>query len=223
MPMPMPLRAASLVVVALGLAASTRARAEGARVHWDLGGQVGALQRLRRDLPEGESLPTLGPSAELQAHVAVLPMFRAGVYATFDASRATGAGRPWREYVGGGLRFKVTPPLLRRPFRAWVYAGIGGEWAVQPSFTVPGAMPASAGGNVVAGAQGGILELPFGVGFGWAPWEASSSWLIAEAGARAALLEGGTLYDSSVCLCRRPFDGKESFAVGLSVGVSWGQ
>jgi len=112
--------------------------------------------------------------------------------------------------------------MLRRPFRAWIFAAVGGAWVVQSSFSSSD-LRASPGGNVIPSAQGGILELPFGVGFSWATGQAVSPRLIAELEGRAALLEGGALYDAAPCsLCSRPFDGKESFAVGLSVGVSWG-
>ena len=211
--------ASALAVFAFGLPGPARAQNVGVR--WDVGAEVGALQRFRSSAPTGAPRPDLGPSAEIHAHAAIFPMVRVGAYVAYDASPA--AGRSVREFVGAGLRIKVTPPLFRRPWRAWAFAGLGGAWAIEPGFRVatPGAATSPEESNAIAGGEGGILEVPFGLGLGWmarSPWR-----VFAELGGRATLVEGGALYEAPFCLCREAFAGKDSFAVGLSVGVSWEQ
>src|SRR5258708_1727381 len=87
-----------------------------AQVHWDLGVEVGATERItnaNRATPE----PLPGPSAEIHAHIAVLPMLRVGPYLSFDLSPASGT--PARQVYAGGLRAKVAAPVLSAPWRAW--------------------------------------------------------------------------------------------------------
>ena len=190
-----------------------------------MGVEAGAIERFRTEAPPGTPRPEVGPSAEVHAHVAVFPMVRAGVYVAYDASPA--AGRPVRQFLEGGLRVKFTPPLLRRPWRVWAFAGLGGAWVVEAGFRVQSfalatsTSPSILGAGMVSGAEGGILDVPFGVGLGWtvrAPWR-----LFAELGGRATLIAAGPLYEAPFCLCRVPSEGKDSFAAGLSVGVSWEQ
>jgi hypothetical protein len=80
---------------------------------------------------------------------------------------------------------------------------------------------ATPGSEVLPAAAGGVLELPFGVGLGY---RLRPEWMVfAELGGRASLLTWGGMEQAPVCLCRDAFVGKDSFAAGLSVGVSWGQ
>jgi hypothetical protein len=215
--------AATASVACVSVAAAPVARAQTAGIRWDVGAEAGAVERFRTGAPPGAPRPEVGPSAEVHAHVAVFPMLRAGVYVAYDASPA--AGRPVRQFLEGGIRVKFTPPLLRRPWRVWAFAGLGGAWVVEPGFRVQSFALATSssilGAGTVSGAEGGILEVPLGVGLGWtvrAPWR-----LFAELGGRATWLAAGPLYEPPFCLCRVPSEGKDSFAAGVSVGVSWEQ
>jgi hypothetical protein len=213
--MPRSVVASAAAASACALAAIP-AHAEAPRVRWDVGAEVGAWQRFARAVAPGAPHMEVGPGAEVQAHVALAPMVRAGAYAAYDVAPVP--GQTVREFVEGGLRVKVTPPILRHPWRAWVFAGVGYAWAYQPSYE-----QAIAGRGVerVPGAFGGILDVPFGVGLGL---RMQPEWtLFAELGGRASLFATGGLEDAAFCLCRSAFVGKDSFAVGLSVGVSWGQ
>jgi hypothetical protein len=187
-------------------------------VRWDVGAELGALQRFTRGGDAGAPRPTIGPGAALLAHVALVPMVRLGAYVAYDASPVD--GRSVRELVEGGVRLKVTPPILPRPWRAWLFAGLGYAWAFQPSYALTPAA-GSAGPVVAPAVEGGILDLPFGLGIGW---RVQPEWTVfAELGGRASLIAAGAMEEAPHCLCPGAFVGKDSFAVGLSLGVSWEQ
>ncbi|MGH7297536.1 MAG: hypothetical protein ACRELB_21545, partial [Polyangiaceae bacterium] len=59
-------------------------RSAAAQVRWDAWLQAGAAQRLTSGAPAGAPSPGLGPRLELQAHLALLPMIRVGMYAAED-------------------------------------------------------------------------------------------------------------------------------------------
>jgi hypothetical protein len=183
-----------------------------AQVHWDVGIQAGVTERLTTG-DAGRPAPTPGPSAEIHAHVAVLPLFRVGPYAAFDLSPA--AGRTARPIYAAGLRAKLTPPWLSAPWRAWAFLGVGFADAYTPRY-------ASLTGDVASeGFSTGMLELPVGVGFGYklrGPWE-----LYSELGMRIVVARwsiGTTASGGSTPLSRLVSD--DLLAVSLSVGVSLG-
>ncbi|HLK40270.1 MAG TPA: hypothetical protein VKU41_26140 [Polyangiaceae bacterium] len=189
------------------------------QLNWDAGVEVGAMARAVTSAAAGASAPTPGPVGELFAHVALLPMLRAGVYASHDISPEPGA--PAREITEGGLSVRLLPPLLAAPWRTWAFAGVGYARAYAPSHRAEIASP---GGAVVPGAGGGILDVPFGLGLAYRPrrpWE-----YFAELGGRAGAFFTGSLYSSTraQCVCPSPpFAGKDSFALLLTVGVSFDQ
>ncbi|MDP8999902.1 MAG: hypothetical protein M3O46_07300, partial [Myxococcota bacterium] len=78
-----------LIVFAVSSAVLSPSRPAGAQVHWDAGIQAGATERLTTG-DAAASRPVPGPSGEVRAHVAVLPMLRVGAYAAFDLSPASG-------------------------------------------------------------------------------------------------------------------------------------
>lgn len=176
-----------------------------AQLHWDVGAQGGIIQRVQTGTAAGAPSPGPGPVVELHGHVAVIPMLRAGPYVAFDVEPLTGpGGPPPRTFLEGGLRAKLSPPILTGSWRLWALLGLGYAWVDWPSH---------AEGNVsVAGLQGTLLDLPLGVGAGYRvrgphdPWE-----LTAELGARVGLAFFGSLYSDPV---------RDSFALSLSVGVS---
>jgi hypothetical protein len=177
----------------------------GAQVHWDVGAQAGVLQRFQSNQPAGAPSPIPGPVGEVHAHVAVVPMLRVGPYAAYDVSPLpSSAGVPARQFVEGGLRGKLAPPLLSGPWHTWAFLGLGYAWAFLPGYTVAG--------RPAGGIDGGILDLPAGVGVGYRLRGARDPWeLTAELGARVGLAFFGPLYADG------PHD---SFALSLSVGVS---
>jgi hypothetical protein len=182
-------------------------------VHWDLGAEVGPIERFRTGLGPAAKTPGPGGQAEGFAHVALLPMVRVGAYVSHDFTPSPGAAD--RQTTEAGLHLKLTPPLLRAPWTAWVFAGAGYARVYAQSTTRlnPGAAPTSLGG-----AGGGLFEVPLGVGLGVRarPWV-----IFAELGVRFGVATTGTLYDAARCPCAGPtYPGEDSFAVGLSLGVS---
>jgi hypothetical protein len=193
--------AVSSAVVTLLLSAGNAA----AQVHWDVGAQAGVIQRVQTGAAAGAPSPSPGPVGELHGHVAVIPMLRAGPYVAFDVAPLTGpGGPPPRSFLEGGLRAKLSPPILSGSWRLWALLGLGYAWVDWPGHEQAGA-PA-------AGLEGTLLDLPFGVGAGYHvrgprdPWEVT-----AELGARVGLAFFGPLYSDGA---------RDSFALSLSVGVS---
>jgi len=194
--------------IVLGVFAVFPSRTE-AQVHWDVGAQLGARQRI----PSGREgrAPGLGPVGQLQAHVALFPMIRIGPYLTHDISPSPVA--PDRQTTEAGLRVKLTPPLLSAPWRGWAFVGLGYARAYVPSH------PLASGAGEVAGAEGTALDGGFGVGIGA---RVRGPWLVfVELAGRIGLLFAGAIYDRATCQCLRdPYPGKDLFAASLAVGLS---
>ena len=150
----------------------------------------------------------------LQGHVALLPMVRIGAYFAQDVSPASGAGT--RTFWEGGLRAKVTPPLLAAPWRVYAFAGLGYAYAYEASHHGPS--PSSGGAEpFVGGRWGGLLDLPAGLGVGARAWRgglSSRGWVVfAELASRVGLGFYGPMYEHGAL-------GKDSVALTLTVGIS---
>jgi hypothetical protein len=147
---------------------------------------------------------------EVRAHVALVPMLRLGPYVAHEIGLLSGA--PAREITEAGLRAKVSPPLLALPWRSWAFVGVGYARAYEPSHPLEGS------GGFVPGEAGGFLATRLGFGLGYRfdrIWE-----LFAELGGRIGLLFAGSMYDRGGCACGEPYQGKDSFALSLSLGLS---
>jgi len=169
-----------------------------AQVHWDASLQAGAGKRFLADRPSGAPDSTLGPSAQLATHLALLPLLRGGVYAGYELSPSSSG--PARHLGSGGLHLRILSPWPRGAVHAWISTGFG----------------ASVAGAGAAG--GGFLEVPFAIGAAyrvWKPWE-----LFVELGGKAGFAHGGSLYrDDGGPAAPRKYMGSDSFALGLSLGV----
>ena len=206
-------------------------RGAAAQVNTDVGLSAGAVKRFATGASLGVSDPGFGPMAQLQAHLAIFPMVRAGLYASWDYSPMPGAGT--RNFYEGGLHFRFTPPLLPTPWKAYLFTGIGAAYVHVDSY-------ASALGTNMAGLppstqvrwqslDGGLFELPLGLGLArklGARWE-----VFAELGGRFGLGFFGRAYDAANTASGSPianaplpaanFTGVDSFALTLCAGVSW--
>jgi len=183
------------IAVACLFGATAESRQAVAQVHWDVGAELGAMDRLATGRDATVRAPTPGPAAELHGHVALVPMVRVGAYVSEDISPRPGI--PARETTEVGLRGKLSPPLLSGPWRSWIFLGIGYARAY------------------VAVVEGGVIDLPLGAGIGYRlrrPWQ-----IFAELEGRVGLGFSGPLYAR---VEGEPYEGKDSFAVSLSVGVS---
>jgi hypothetical protein len=168
------------------------------------------MQRFVTGAAAGAPAPEPGPVGEVRAHVALLPMLRLGPYLAHNIGLLSGA--PASEITEAGLRAKVSPPLLALPWRSWTFVGVGYARAYEPSHSL------RASGDFVPGEVGGFLTSRVGLGVGYRldrTWE-----LFAELGGRIGLLFAGSAYDRDGCGCGAPYQGKDSFALSLSLGLS---
>jgi hypothetical protein len=169
------------------------------------------MQRLTTGAAPGAPTPEPGPVGEVRAHVALVPMLRLGPYVAHEIGLLSGA--PAREITEAGVRAKVSPPLFTLPWRSWAFVGVGYARAYEPSHRVEGGA-----GDFVPGMAGGFLETRVGLGVGYRfdrSWEG-----FAELGGRIGLLYAGSMYDRGGCGCSEPYQGKDSFALSLSLGLS---
>jgi hypothetical protein len=172
-----------------------------AQVHWDVGAQAGAMKRFTTGGDSGAPSPGFGPTFGLQGHVALVPLVRAGLYAEQDVSPVSAEGP--RTFWAGGLHFRVTPPLLSSPWRTWLFVGAGYAYAYSRGVH----------------ADGGFLEVPVGLGLGRKL--GAHGLLFTELGARFGVISSGRMYDRSTAgLEGVPFLGQDSFALGLTLGLS---
>jgi hypothetical protein len=197
------------------------AAADGSPLHADVGVEGGVMRRVLTSNDGYDA--SFGPVAQLYAHVAVLPMLRAGLYVSGDISPQSQA--PARHLLSGGLHAKITPPWIRTDvLTTWLFFGFGYAAAYAPSFHLPSS---TAAGTTVdtffPGASGHFFEIPVGIGAGWRirkPWQ-----LFAELGARIGFGHGGELYEGRPGSAVGQPDsfvqrGYDSFAVFLMAGVA---
>ncbi len=205
--------------------ASTRPGA--AQLHVDASAQVGVMKRFLGSKP-GVDDPGFGPTAQLTAHVALLPLVHVGGYFGHDLSPLDGEAS--RNLTFGGLRLKARIPWAPGSFRTWVFAGFGYAGVYAPSYGTTARVPDGLGGTTptrarVEGSGGGFLEVPFGIGASstlFTPWE-----LGAELGARPGFGHSGSVYEPpGPQLTLQTGGGQNSvpagldrFALGLTVGV----
>ena len=178
-------------VVAFILGAACSARDASAQLHGDVGVNVGAMDRVRGG---GAGNGGLGPVAEIEAHIAVLPLLRVGVYASHDIAPNSIDGAAW-QVTSAGLHVKVLAPFVRGAYRAWFFTGLGYAGIYAPSYNYTFDFSDGEGprGTYATGAGGSFFEVPVGIGFGWRfakPWE-----LVAQLGARINFDFVGSLYD----------------------------
>ncbi|HEY1692121.1 MAG TPA: hypothetical protein VGG39_08155 [Polyangiaceae bacterium] len=212
--------AASLLVfcaVAAGTATSTPAAAQAQPLRWDAGLSAGVSQRLTTGRAAGAPTPELGPLAEAQAHVALLPMIRVGLYAAEDLSPLPGRVR---SFTAGGLHARFAPPLLPIGWRTWLYAGFGFALGEDP------------GGGGAPHTSGQLFDVPVGVGLGT---KLGRHWMLfGELGARLGFGFYGRMYDraaatepatttaaASAGTAAGPYLGHDAVALALTVGLSW--
>jgi hypothetical protein len=201
-----------------------------AQVHWDASAGVGVMKRTLGGRPAGGDDAGFGPTGQLTAHVALLPLVRLGAYFGHDISPVGGVTSA-RDLTFGGLRAKVMSPWPRGKLRAWLFVGFGYAGVYARSTAAPRVFPGPPGAPsvtsdaTVQGAGGSFFEVPFGLGASYKfrkPWE-----LCAELGLRTGFGHTGSAYGDpgpEVKSAGRadenaPPTGKDRFAVGLTLGV----
>jgi hypothetical protein len=204
-------RRLAVLVGACALGASANAAAQ---LRWDVGGEVGVVQRIKADRPRGAAAQLPGPVAEVHGDLALLPMVRIGAHVAFDVAPLDGI--PPERTLEGGVQLKFAPPLLAAPWRTWVEAGLGYGWAYEPGYRSPPALPA------VAGASGGVFDVPVGVALGYRAGRGLEPFV--ELGARFGVGFVGPLYaPPAACDCSSPFLGRDVVALSLSLGLNSNQ
>jgi hypothetical protein len=214
--------------LALLLLASGEAQAQ---LHWDVGAQAGVMKRFLANRSPGTDDAGFGPTGQLTAHVALLPLVHVGGYFGMDLSPLPGDAAA-KTVTFGGLHLKgMLPWPHNRSVRTWIFAGFGYAAAYAPSyattFTMTDASDVSERRRVkVEGGGGTFFDVPFGIGASYKffePWE-----LFAELGARAGFGHSGTIYDQpgpgvtvdgGLPDQRASPLGLDRFALGLTVGV----
>jgi hypothetical protein len=174
-----------------------------AQVHWDTSAEVGLEKRFLRARPPGSSDAGFGPVARVGAHVALLPLIRVGGYGSFSFSPVSNAAA--RLLYGGGLEFRLVPPIRLPSVHAYVFTGIG----------YMGARAGSRDG-VPAGA-GGCIDVPLGFALSYRvrkPIEIGGA-----LGTRFSGACRGSLYDDSTPPpgTRSAYAGTDIFALNLSL------
>jgi hypothetical protein len=211
-------------------------RAAAAQVNSDLGLSGGVMKRITTGSEATD--PGFGPTAQLQGHVAVLPMLRVGLYAAWDMSPMPSYGV--RNFYEGGIHVKLTPPLLSAPWKMYLFAGFGAGYVHQDGYSQTGALAKDGTFPAVqySSTDGVILEIPAGLGLAYQLGPPSGGrgrhWeLFVEAGGRFGVGFIGRIYDQdNNATAYEPkaqgpttltgnFTGQDSFALSLSAGVSW--
>ena len=177
----------------------------------------------------GDGSGGFGPVGEVEAHVALLPLLRIGLYASHDIA-PNSVDKSAFQITSAGVHVKVIAPWIRGNYRAWFFVGGGYAGVYAPSYNVvhdfqDGNGPRS---TLVTGAGGSFFEIPFGIGAGWKfskPWE-----LTAQLGARFDFNFIGSIYDDQIGRTAIPVGGPvESFvslgndtlAPFLTVGIAF--
>jgi hypothetical protein len=202
-----------------------------AQLHWDVDAEAGVRKRFTTGSDPGAPNPGFGPAFELQGHVAVFPMVRVGAYLAQDTSYASGIGP--RTFWEGGLHVKVTPPLLPSPWRTWVSAGVGYAYTYAASYTQTIHVANGSVDESVDHVTGGMIDVPLAVALGYrlrAPASSSGWTVFAELGGRIGAAFFGAMYGDGapgsapgVPPIVAPFMGKDSFALSLTLGLSYGE
>src|SRR6185437_1748134 len=110
-------RLLTLVVVLCALSFAPRADAQ---LHWDASAGAGVMHRWIS--PSSTSAqPGFGPSAELAAHLALIPLVRVGGYFGADISPDPRAGTRTLEY--GGVQAAAFIPFFPRSMKGWLALG----------------------------------------------------------------------------------------------------
>jgi hypothetical protein len=200
-----------------------------AQLHFDVGAEAGASRRFFTDRPPVGPDAGYGPTFEAHGHIAILPLLRAGVYLTHDIAPVMGLAA--REITSAGLRVKLVPPLLPRPWRTWLFAGFGYAGVYAPGYETVYASSGAAPTAVNVSTSGGsYFEVPAGLGIGYR----LRRWveLTGELGARVGFGFRGSVYgedggraalaaDGSGSEVRIVKPGNDTLCLAFSLGVSF--
>ncbi|MEO8874005.1 MAG: hypothetical protein ABI461_00330 [Polyangiaceae bacterium] len=215
----------ALVVVFGLVSAPFFERDANAQLHGDVGVNVGVMRRVKTG---GFGDGAFGPVATIEAHIAIVPLIRLGVYASHDIAPNTVDGSAF-QITSAGVHVKVIAPWIRGSLRAWFFAGFGYAGVYAPSYdSIHDFGDGNGPRNTdVTGAGGSFFEIPLGFGGAWRfskPWE-----LTAQLGTRVDFGFVGSIYDSQVGRTAIPTGGpvfsfaslgNDTLAPFLTVGIA---
>jgi hypothetical protein len=183
--------------------------------------EAGVEKRFLEARPPSSEDAGVGPTFGLSAHVALLPLLRAGAYVSQDISPVN--AEDTREITSAGLSLRLFSPWPRGGVRTWLGAGFGYARAYAPSYveTLPSGATAT-----VESAGGGFFEAPLGIG---ASLRFARSWeLVAEAGARIGFGFTGSMYNQGPIVTpsgsspqAQRAAGDDSLGVFLALGLAF--
>jgi hypothetical protein len=169
-----------------------------AQIHADFDLEAGAADRVVP--PRQPALGTgIGPMFELEGHVAVVPLVRAGAYVSFDLTPLAEEGV--RDAIAAGFSGRLYSPWPAGPFRAWLGLGFGYAAAHAPGY------------GMVPPTSGGFFQVPLGLG---SSFRLSRSFeLVGEAGTRIGFGFTGSEYNRGVAT------GDATLGVFLVLGAAY--
>jgi hypothetical protein len=186
-------RAAIRIGRCAGLGLALVSRTSVAQLHADVDLEAGVDKRFLTARPRQGENAGFGPTFALSGHIAVLPLLRAGAYASYDLSPLVGADT--REITSAGLSFRVLSPWPRGAVRTWFGASFGYARAYAPSYVEPlpsNSQSASSPARVQS-TGGGFFETPLGLG---ASFRFRRSWeILVETGGRIGFGFTGSTYN----------------------------
>jgi hypothetical protein len=136
-----------------------------AQLHWDASVHGGASERILSSVgnaPAGTALP--GPELGVQAHVALIPFVRVGLYGSFEMSSVDGTRAPARNFWAVGAQGKIVSPWPRGSLRLFATLGFGYVGVYAPSYARSVIRSGTPIDVMVDGSGGGFAEIPFGIG-----------------------------------------------------------
>jgi hypothetical protein len=188
------------------------------------------MKRVLVERPRGGEDAGFGPAAQLNGHVALLPLVRVGGWVGYDIS-PLGAPAAARDVFGGGLRAKLMSPWPRGAVRAWLLTGFGFSAVSARSYSRTVLVPTGIGSQTtpadatIQSAGGSFFEVPLGIGASYklyGPWA-----LVGELTGRVGFAHQGSVYEDPGPLLTIPGrpdnhalpSGQDRFAAGLTVGL----
>ncbi len=196
----------ALVAFACAIFFAPKSSADGGLdFHWDVEVQAGVMNRwFTHNTPSYH--PSLGPSAQVSGHVALLPLVHVGAYFGGDLSPYPGGGL--RNFEYGGPHVRIMIPLLPKTMRLWLATGVGIGRSYEKSFHA-----AKFNGKFYPSDRYAYGEVPLGIGASYKFWPGWS--VFSEVSGR--VLFGNSAPDASSSPALPPTT--DRYALGLSVGI----
>jgi hypothetical protein len=156
---------AALPVAYIAGSAVTERSARADVPHYDIGFGIGPAKRFLGNKPDGGNDSSFGGAAQLNADIAIAPLFRVGGYFDWEVSPPPTGDVKYMYSFGGRVSF--APPLESQRLKLSFFAGLGYTVVYTHSFNETIPLQNSQGMLVgtpaqLAGVSGSFFEVPFG-------------------------------------------------------------